>query len=123
MADVRVVVVDDQATFRRAAGALVSATEGFVLVGDAVDGEESLATVIQHRPDLVLMDVNLPGIDGLEATRRIRMLDDAPIVVLLSTYELGEIGAAPLDCGADAYVPKVEFDSARLRQVWSEASD
>lgn len=122
MADVRVVVVDDQETFRRAAGALIGATEGFVLVGDAVDGEDSLARVIRHQPDLVLMDVNLPGIDGLEATRRIRALDDAPIVVLLSTYELGELGADPLDCGAHAYLPKAEFDSARLRQVWSDAA-
>lgn len=122
MGDVRVLVVDDQEPFRRAAGALISATEGFVLVGDAVDGEESLATAIQHQPDLVLMDVSLPGIDGIEATRRIRARDGAPVVVLLSTYELAELGAEALDCGAQAYVPKAEFDSARLRQVWSEAA-
>jgi DNA-binding NarL/FixJ family response regulator len=122
MVEVRVMVVDDQETFRRAAGAVVQATEGFVLVGVAVDGEESLATVIEHRPDLVLMDVNLPGIDGLEATRLITTNDDAPVVVLLSTYDLDELGVEALDCGAHAYVPKGELDSARLRQVWSDAS-
>jgi DNA-binding NarL/FixJ family response regulator len=123
MADVRVVVVDDQESFRRAAGAVVTASEGFVLVGYAVDGEESLVSVSRHHPDLVLMDVNLPGIDGLEATRRIRALNGSPVVVLLSTYELNELGDDPLGCGAHAYIPKAEFDPARLRQVWGTAAD
>ena len=123
MADVRVVVVDDQESFRRVAGAVVTASEGFVLVGYAVDGEESLVSVARHHPHLVLMDVNLPGIDGLEATRRIRALNGSPVVVLLSTYELNELGDDALACGAHAYIPKAEFDSARLRQVWSAAAD
>ncbi|NPC44268.1 response regulator transcription factor [Nocardioides sp. zg-1230] len=122
MADVRVVVVDDQEPFRRAAGAVVDASQGFELVGYASDGEQSLTSVLRHRPDLVLMDVNLPGIDGLEATRRIKQLEPSPVVVLLSTYELTELGADPLECGAHAYLAKADFDSARLRQVWRESA-
>ena len=122
MADVRVVVVDDQEPFRRAAAAVLHASEGFELVGYAADGEESLTAVLRHHPDLVLMDVHLPGIDGLEATRRIKALDGSPVVVLVSTYELGELGEDPLACGASAYVPKADFDPVRLRQLWSESA-
>ena len=72
MNPVRVLVVDDQEVFRRVMSAVVEQTEGFVLVGCAGSGEESIVTAGARRPDLVLMDVNLPGIDGMEATRRLR---------------------------------------------------
>ncbi len=120
MSDVGVVVVDDQEPFRRAAAAVVQATSGFRLLAHAVDGEEALVTVQRQRPDLVLMDVGLPGIDGLEATRQLRGIDGAPVVVLLSTYSLEEIGQEALSCGAAAYLPKERFDSASLRRVWDE---
>jgi DNA-binding NarL/FixJ family response regulator len=120
LSDVGVVVVDDQEPFRRAAEAVVAATRGFRLLAHATDGEEALATVRRQEPDLVLMDVGLPGIDGLEATRRVRELDGAPVVVLLSTYALEEIGDEAFSCGAAAYLPKEQFDSASLRRVWDE---
>jgi len=115
---VRVLVVDDQELFRRAATAVVQSMHGFSVVGSAADGEESVEVVADVRPDLVLMDVNLPGIDGLEATRRIRTLDSAPVVVLLSTYELSEFGDDALLCGASAYITKSDFDPGRLMEVW-----
>jgi len=118
--DVGVVVVDDQEPFRRAAAAVVGASRGFQLLGCAEDGEEAVQTVRQHRPELVLMDVGLPGIAGLEATRRIRGLPRAPVVVLLSTYSLDEIGDEVLGCGAAAYLPKEHFDAESLRRVWDE---
>lgn len=118
MAPVRVLVVDDQEPFRKAATAVVDSMDGFVVVGSASDGEESVRAVLELRPDLVLMDVNLPGIDGLEATRRVRRLDPAPVVVLVSTYELSDVGDDALRCGASSYITKSEFDSARLLQVW-----
>src|SRR5688572_16123851 len=71
MADVRVLIVDDQETFRRALASVVEETPGFTMVGSATSGEESLVAAAALRPQLVLMDVNLPGIDGLEATRRL----------------------------------------------------
>ena len=78
MAEVRVLIVDDQEPFRRAMAAVVEETDGFVVVGSATTGEESLAAAAELRPDLVLMDVNLPGIDGIEATRRLVAEPDAP---------------------------------------------
>ena len=69
---VRVLVVDDQEPFRLAAAAVVAAADGFELVGSADTGEASIAAVEELQPDLVLMDIHLPGLDGLESTRQIR---------------------------------------------------
>jgi DNA-binding NarL/FixJ family response regulator len=120
LSEVGVVVVDDQEPFRRAAAAVVAATSGFRLLGHAVNGEDALVLVHDKRPDLVLMDVGLPGIDGLEATRRLCDVEAAPVVVLLSTYSLEEIGGEALSCGAAGYLPKERFDSASLQRVWNE---
>jgi DNA-binding NarL/FixJ family response regulator len=117
---VRVLIVDDQEPFRRAAKAVVASTNGFEVAGEARDGEGSVDAVLGCHPHLVLMDVNLPGIDGLEATRRLSRLTGAPVVVLLSTYELSEVGEDALECGASAYLTKSEFDSGRLVRLWAE---
>ena len=119
MTDVRVLIVDDQEPFRRAMGAVVEATDGFAVVGTATTGEESLAAVGELAPDLVLMDVNLPGIDGIEATRRISADPDGPVVVLLSTYDEDQVDAA--GCGATSYIPKAAFGPDRLTEAWRGA--
>ena len=120
MSDVRVLIVDDQEPFRRAMAAVVAATDGFEVVGSATTGEESLTATAELQPDLVLMDVNLPGIDGIEATRRIVAEPDAPVVVLLSTYDADQVDAA--GCGAAAYIPKAEFGPDRLSAAWDGAT-
>jgi CheY-like chemotaxis protein len=119
---VLVLVVDDHQSFRRAAASVVEAVDGFVLAGAVATGEESLAAAEALRPDLVLMDVNLPGMDGLEATRRLRAFPRPPVVVLLSTYEEDEFGARARECGAAAYVAKSAFGTERLAAVWALAS-
>jgi CheY-like chemotaxis protein len=116
---VRVLVVDDQEVFRRVMSAVVDQTEGFVVVGCAESGEESILTARVLRPDLVLMDVNLSGIDGMEATRRLRTDRTAPTVVLLSTYDEDDWGGQAQECGAVAYVAKAAFGPDRLRAVWA----
>ena len=85
MTEIRVLVVDDQEPFRRAMAAVVDETHGFVVVGSVASGEESLQAASELRPDLVLMDVHLPGIDGVEASRRLTAAPGGPVVVLLST--------------------------------------
>ncbi len=122
MAVVRVLVVDDQAPFLRAMSSVVEETPGFEVVGQALSGEESLVVAAELLPDMVLMDVNLPGIDGLEATRRLRVGDCPPVVLLLSTYD-EDVGAQFVaECGAAAYVTKSAFGPDRLQAVWRAAS-
>jgi DNA-binding NarL/FixJ family response regulator len=115
--EVRVLIVDDQEPYRRAMAAVVEATDGFEVVGTATSGEESLAAAAELRPDLVLMDVNLPGIDGIETTRQLSSVAGGPVVVLLSTYDEDQF---ELDgCGASAYVAKAAFGPDRLSEAWT----
>jgi DNA-binding NarL/FixJ family response regulator len=118
---VRVLIVDDQEPFRLAARMVVELTDGFDVVGEAETGEDGVTMATDLDPDLVLMDVNLPGIDGLEATRRILASEDPPVVLLLSTYEEEEYAPRAAECGAAAYVPKAVFGPDRLEAVWREA--
>jgi DNA-binding NarL/FixJ family response regulator len=119
---VRVLIVDDQAPFRLAARAVVDATEGFDVIGEVETGEASLDAVLQLHPDLVLMDVNLPGITGLEATRRILAAgDEAPVVLILSTYEPEELAPQAAEAGAAGFISKSEFAPERLVEAWSQA--
>jgi DNA-binding NarL/FixJ family response regulator len=120
VADVRVLVVDDQEPFRRAIAAVVAETDGFVVVASIASGEESLAAVARLRPNLVLMDVNLPGIDGIEATRRMMLDADAPVVVLLSTHDEDDFDIS--GCGAASYVAKAAFGPDRLADAWAAAT-
>ena len=118
---VRVLLVDDQEAFMYALVAVVDATPGFVVVGQAATGEESLELAAELRPGLVLMDVNLPGIDGIEATRRLRQNSPPPVVILLSTHDedAGELFVA--QSGASAYVTKSAFGPDRLARTWSSS--
>jgi DNA-binding NarL/FixJ family response regulator len=118
---VRVLIVDDQEPFRLAARMVVEVTDGFEVVGEAETGEASVEMAKELHPDLVLMDVNLPGIDGLEATRRILAANGPPVVLLLSTYEEADYAPRAAECGAAAYVPKAVFAPDRLEAAWAAA--
>ncbi|HEX9298781.1 MAG TPA: response regulator transcription factor [Actinomycetota bacterium] len=119
---VRVLIVDDQEPFRLAARMVVDVTDGFDVVGEAETGEDAVTMAADLAPDLVLMDVNLPGIDGLEATRRILAAEGAPVVLLLSTYEEEEYAPRAAECGAAAYIPKAVFGPDRLETAWEAAT-
>ena len=123
---VRVLIVDDQEPFRMAARMVVDATDGFDVVGEAVRGEASVSLAAELAPDLVLMDVNLPGINGLDATRQILAGatdgSGAVVVLLLSTYEEEEYAPRAAECGAAAYIPKAAFGPDRLEAAWAAAA-
>ncbi len=117
---VDVLIVDDQAPFRRVARAVVEATPGFQVVAMAETGEEAVSLAGRMEPALVLMDITMPGIDGIEAARRILRARPRTGVILLSTHELADLPADAGSCGAIAYVHKEEFGSPLLRQLWAE---
>jgi DNA-binding NarL/FixJ family response regulator len=126
---VRVLIVDDQAPFRAAARAVVELTDGFEVAGEAATGEAAVAAAGALAPDLVLMDVRLPGIDGLEASRRILgpgREDGAaggrrPVVLLLSTAEAADYAPQAAASGAAAFLPKAEFGPGSLAAAWAAA--
>jgi DNA-binding NarL/FixJ family response regulator len=119
---VRVLIVDDQEPFRLAAQMVVEATDGFEVVGVAETGESSIEMAGQLQPDLVLMDVNLPGINGLDATRQILDASDRVVVFVLSTYSEEEYGPRAVESGAAEYIPKSAFSPERLTRAWRNAS-
>lgn len=116
---VHVLIVDDQRPFRRAATKMLERADGFEVVGEAGSGEEGVALVETLRPDLVLMDVRLPGIDGVEATRRIVQRHPRTAVVLVSTYRAIDLPAID-GCGAAGFLPKEELEPEVLSSFVSD---
>ena len=119
MTAVRVLLVDDRAEFLRAMASVVRETPGFRVVGLASTGEEALVAAAGLVPDLVLVDVNLPGMDGLDVTRRLQGFDFAPVVLLLSTYDEDVGDHFVSQCGAAAYITKSDFGPDRLERAWA----
>ncbi len=120
--NVRVLIVDDQEPFRSAARMVVEMSDVFEVAGEAESGEEGVELASELGPDLVLMDVYLPGIDGLEATRRITAVEAAPRVLVMSTHESEEFAEAALAAGAIAFVPKSQFGMDELAAAWTQAA-
>jgi DNA-binding NarL/FixJ family response regulator len=118
---VTVLIVDDQLPFRAVARTVVGMTPGFEVGGEAESGEDAVAQVNAIRPDLVLMDINLPGINGIEATRQIRAAHPDVEIILLSTYSEADLPADAREVGALAYVHKEDFGPAVMRDLWPEA--
>jgi DNA-binding NarL/FixJ family response regulator len=116
---VRVLIVDDQAPFRRAAHSVVGLTPGFDVVAEAETGEDALRLVEEHQPELVLMDVNMPGIDGCEASRRITAARPSTVVLLVSTYSVDDLPSDARSCGAAEYLSKEDLAPDVLTDAWS----
>lgn len=115
---VRVLTVDDHAPFLEVAHELVLATPGFESAGGAHSAEEGIAQIEAAAPDLVLVDVHMPGMSGIEMARRVSGSEDAPVVVLISAQDLGQLPAAARDCGAVEIVSKQELGPTTLKRLW-----
>jgi two-component system, NarL family, invasion response regulator UvrY len=116
---VTVLTVDDQARFRRAARRLIAATPGFEQVAEAASGQEALALADDLDPDLVLLDVRMPGMDGIETARRLHARHHATVVVLVSLQDIPDLPLSLESIGATAYVRKQDLSTHSLQAVWT----
>src|SRR4051812_30725502 len=111
-----VLIVDDHPSFRATARLLLEA-DGFVVVGEAADGAEALAQASALRPDVVLLDVNLPDIDGFHVAERLTVEDGAPRVVLVSSREARDFGPLVSRCGARGFLSKADLSGSALMEL------
>ncbi|HSD81573.1 MAG TPA: response regulator [Solirubrobacteraceae bacterium] len=116
---VTVLTVDDEPAFRAAARAVVHATPGFRPVAEAASGAEAIALAERLRPDLVLMDVRMPGLDGVEAAHAIARVSPRSAVVFVSADGAHAVPLAARPKTALAVLAKEELRPARLRRLWS----
>lgn len=111
-----VLIVDDHPSFRSSARALLEA-EGFRVVGEAEDGAGGLARAGQLRPDLVLLDVQLPDIDGFDVAARLTANGAAPTVILVSSRDRDDLGSQLARSGARGFIPKAELSAAGITEL------
>ena len=109
-------LVDDDPAFRAAARALLGA-DGIVVTSEAATGREALRAAAHDRPAVVLLDVQLPDIDGFEVARRLCARATPPAVVLISTRDAIDYGRAIRDCGAIGFITKARFSGVTLRAI------
>lgn len=118
-----VLVVDDQAPFRSAMKAVLRRTPEFELVGEAANGLEAVALADELGPALVLMDINMPEMNGIEATRVLVSKHPGVVIILCSTYDAGDIPPEVASSGAHAYLNKEELGADTLRRLWAARDD
>jgi DNA-binding NarL/FixJ family response regulator len=115
----KVLLVDDDVRFiKRVRQFLASETE-LEIVGEAGDGQEAIVKARELRPDLVLMDIRLPDMNGLEVTRRLKAEIPALTVVILTIFDLQEYREAAVASGASAFVPKRDMQTRLLTRLWT----
>jgi two-component system invasion response regulator UvrY len=109
MKPIRVLLVDDNAQFLRTASRLLAKDARIIIAGEVQSGHEALELVKEEAPDLVLMDLAMPGINGLDATRQIKQHTNAPLIIILTFYDNAEYRDAARLAGADGFVAKSEL--------------
>jgi two-component system, NarL family, invasion response regulator UvrY len=115
---VRVLTVDDQEVFRGVAREVIAATPGFIAIGEAASGDEALRAVDELAPELVLLDVRMPGLDGIEVARLLRAAHPETVVVLISIEESADLPAAARSSPDVPLVRKQDFGPRLLRRLW-----
>jgi DNA-binding NarL/FixJ family response regulator len=119
---VDVLTVDDQAFFRVAARDVIQATPGFHQAGEAASGPEALRMVAKLEPDLAIVDVRMPGMDGAETARNLMAVAPRLVVLLVSSEEASNLPETVGECGAAALIRKEDFGPALLRELWATAA-
>jgi DNA-binding NarL/FixJ family response regulator len=114
----RLLIVDDHASFREAARGLLE-QEGYEVVGEAADGEAALEAVRELRPDVVLLDVQMPGIDGFEVIERLRAQGDPPAIVMISNRDRVDYGGLVEHSGARGFIGKLDLSGPALDAMLS----
>uniref|UniRef100_A0A942T8Y7 Response regulator transcription factor n=1 Tax=Neobacillus citreus TaxID=2833578 RepID=A0A942T8Y7_9BACI len=104
--DLTIVLADDQVLVRAGFRVILESEPGFRVVGEAADGAEAVDEVVRLRPDVVCLDVQMPGVDGLEAARRITALEDPPAVLILTTFDHDDALFQALEAGASGFLLK-----------------
>jgi DNA-binding NarL/FixJ family response regulator len=115
---VRVLTVDDQPVFRDVTRALVGMTPGFEVVAESPDGETAVELAREVEPDMLIVDERMTGIDGIETARRVRAIDPAAVIVLVSSADLEPLTDAAEACGVAAVVRKQWLTPKLLRGLW-----
>jgi DNA-binding NarL/FixJ family response regulator len=118
-APIRIATADDHQPFLEAARALVMAMPDFELVGESPDGEAALRLVRESDPDMVLLDVRMDGLDGIEVASRLSAEDPTRVIVLVSSADLRPLSGLARSCGADALVHKHWLTRSLLRGLWA----
>ena len=120
VATYRIMLVDDSRSFLDSASALLEAVPGFEVVARLRSAEDALAELRFARPDVVIVDVHMPGMSGLEAARRIKTRPNPPRVLLTTVHDGPEYQRAAAAVGADGFVPKSEFGARILAAIVGE---
>jgi DNA-binding NarL/FixJ family response regulator len=111
-----VLIVDDHPGFRASARRVLEA-DGYSVIAEAADGGSGVTAAAEHRPDLALVDVQLPDFDGFEVTRRLRASGHAPEIVLISSHERADFGSLVDTSGARGFVSKSDLSPAALEAL------
>ena len=117
---VRVLTVDDHEPFLEVAHEMIHGTPGFEAVGEVVSGADALVAADAVDPDLVLIDVHMPEMSGIEASRRLSARNPEMVVVLISTTDPSELPAAAHTCGAAEVLRKQDLGPGTIRRIWAE---
>jgi DNA-binding NarL/FixJ family response regulator len=116
--EVTVITVDDHAVFRQVAHDVIAATPGFEPVGEAESGEDALRLVGEVAPELILLDVRMPGMDGLETARHLASARPESTIVLITIEDPEALPTGVAFCGAAAVARKQDFCPQMLRRLW-----
>jgi two-component system invasion response regulator UvrY len=122
-AHVRVLIVDDQQPFRDAAKVVFELLDDFDVVGEATSGEQALERATTLQPDLVIMDINLPAMNGIRATQELQSSRPETAVILVSTYNANALPSGAATSGALAYVHKEHLDADLIEKLWNERAE